>query len=173
VSWLHVLESDAALGDYDTAYKVWPPLGTEADREALIDGLAEGVIDAVVTDDTPYAPEEKLVEFDQAPFGAAGLETAVPALWSALVESGRMPAATLVERLTAGPAQVLGLSVPRLAVGEPADLTLLQSGTPWQLKPDQQVSLAANTPYVGRPLQAAIVATVIDGTIRYEQERST
>ncbi len=171
VSWLHLVETDAVLGDYDTSYKVWPPLGTEADREALIEGLATGVIDAVVTDHTPFTTEEKLVEFDQAPFGAAGLETAVPALWTELVESGRMPAATLVERLTAGPARVLGLPEPRVAVGEPANLTILQPGRPWTLEQDQQASLAANHPYIGRPVRAAIVATVVDGTIRYEQER--
>ena len=72
VSWLHLVETDAILGNYDTAYKVWPPLGTEADREALIEGLTTGVIDAIVTDHTPFTTEEKLVEFDQAPFGAAG-----------------------------------------------------------------------------------------------------
>ena len=82
-----------------------------------------------------------------------------------------MPAATLVERLTAGPARVLGLPEPRVAVGEPANLTILQPGRPWTLEQDQQASLAANHPYIGRPVRAAIVATVVDGTIRYEQER--
>src|SRR5690606_40064848 len=85
LSWLHLVRTDESLGSYVTSLKVWPPLGSDDDRRALIEGVRSGVIDAIVTDHTPYTSEEKVVEFDFAPFGAAGAEHAFAALWSELV----------------------------------------------------------------------------------------
>lgn len=169
VSWLHLLEDVSVLGDYDTAWKVRPPLGDASNREALRDAVATGIIDAVVSDHTPFAREEKNVEFEMAPFGAAGIECMLPALWSGLVEAGRMSAETLVARLTEGPARILGRPAPRIAVGEPADLTVLKPGE-WRFEPTRRASLAANHPYDGRSLSVYVAATIVAGEVRHEQE---
>lgn len=169
VSWLHLLHTGAALDTYNTAFKVWPPFGDEADRQALLDGVRSGVIDAIVSDHTPYALEEKRVEFDFAPFGAAGLETAVAALWTRLVDTGVLEADVLAHRLTAGPAQVLGLPAPSVAEGEPADLTIFDPSLRWQVTFAHLASLAVNQPYIGSELQGGVRSTIVGGAVQYER----
>lgn len=171
VSWLHLLKTDEALGSYDTSLKVWAPLGDEGDRKALIDAVRSGVIDAIVTDHTPYTSEEKEVEYDLAPFGAAGIEHALSALWSDLVRPGLLDAATLIDRLTVGPSRALGLSCAGLQEGAPADLVVFDPQAVWTPTREEQSSWAANHPYLGVELTGIVQATVIGGRVEYEAGR--
>lgn len=171
VSWLHLLQTDAALEHYDTSLKVWPPLGTEEDRQALLAGVRTGIIDAIVTDHTPYTIEEKDVEFDWAPWGAAGVEHALPALWSQLVTPGHVEADTLIERLTSGPASVINMAKPHIAEDEPAQFVVFKPEHTAQSIAHR--SLAANHPYAEHKFTAHVQATVIDGQVRFAAGRSS
>src|SRR5204863_2132319 len=111
-----------------------PPLRTEGDRSVLIEALADGTIEAVATDHAPHSREEKEVPFEAAPFGVTGLETAFAALYTSLVEPGLVPLETLLERMSAGPARAYGLERPRIAVGEPANLVLLDTAAEWRVE---------------------------------------
>lgn len=170
VSWLHLLKTDRELGSYDTSLKVWPPLGNVEDREALLEGVRTGVIDCIVTDHTPFTFEEKDVEFDLAPKGAAGIEHALPALWSELVKPGLIAPSTLIQRLTSGPAEAFGIEFAGVRDGAPADFVVLDPKAQWAVRGDELASLAANHPYVGAQLSAQVCATILGGRIRYERE---
>ena len=128
----HLLLTHECVRGLDTHYKMNPPLRSEDDRQALIDGLRSGVLGCVATDHAPHAPEEKEAPFEEAPMGTTGLETAFAVLHSELVRPGLLSLATLVERMTAG-AKVYDLPAPRLAVGEPANCCLvdLEPTGPW------------------------------------------
>lgn len=171
VSWLHLLKTDEALGSYDTSLKVWAPLGAEEDRQALLDAVRSGVIDAIVTDHTPYTDEEKDVEFDWAPCGAAGVEHALAALWSELVGPGVLDEATLIERFTSGPARALGLPYAGLKEGAPADIVVFDPAAVWSPTREEQTSRAANHPYLGVQLTGMVQITVIGGSVEYEAGR--
>ena len=120
----HLTLTDDIVRTLDTRFKMNPPLRSESDRRALIEGLRSGVIDCVATDHAPHAAHEKEVPFEQAPMGTTGLETAFAALFTELVLTGQLELATVVERMTAGGA-LYGLPIPRIAVGAPANLCLV------------------------------------------------
>ena len=167
----HLVLTDAALLDeLDTALKMNPPLRTEADRQALVDGLRAGVIDCIATDHAPHARDEKEVPFEQAPFGTTGLETAFAALHTELVLPGVMALALLVERMTAG-AACLDLPVPRVAVGRPANLALVDLATEWTVGEHGYESRSQNCCFAGRALRGRVLLTVAAGTVAY-RERS-
>src|SRR5206468_6889119 len=129
----HLTLTDGALLDrLDTRLKMNPPLRSEDDRAALVDGLRSGVIDCIATDHAPHAREEKEVPFEEAPMGTTGLETAFAAVYTDLVLPGVLPLALVVEKLTGGGA-VLGLPVPTIAVGRPADLALVDLEAEWEV----------------------------------------
>ena len=132
----HLCATDELVRTLDANVKMNPPLGSEDDRRALVEGLLDGTIDCVATDHAPHARHEKDVPFEQAPFGVTGLETAFAALNTFLVREGEVPLATLLERLSAGPARALGLPVPRIAVGQPANLVLLDLEAEWTVRED-------------------------------------
>ena len=160
---------------YDTNTKVNPPLRSADDVEACVEGLQEGVIDAIATDHAPHADYEKACEFDEAAFGISGLETAF-GLCMTLVRSGALELPTLLERLTAGPVRTLGLdrSVPglgSLAEGSPGDVILLDPDAAWTVEPERFASKGKNTPLTGRTLQGRVVATVYNGEVVWAQER--
>ena len=115
---------------YDSRYKMNPPLASREDREALIAGLADGTVDAIATDHAPHEPALKDVEFDRAPFGILGFETAMALGLEQLVHSGRISLMRMVELFTTGPARVLGME-RKIAAGEPADLTIFSTGHEW------------------------------------------
>ena len=115
---------------YDTHYKMNPPLASRDDRDALIEGLIDGTVDAIATDHAPHHPASKDVEFDRAPFGITGFETALALGLSELVGRAKMPLMRLVELFTSGPARVLGID-RKIAAGEPADLTLFSTTRDW------------------------------------------
>src|SRR5207249_9649286 len=121
----HLCLTDEALRSLDPNLKMNPPVRASSDRTALIEGLKDGTICAVATDHAPHARHEKEVPFEAAPFGVTGLETAFAALYRNLVEPGLVPLETLLERMSAGPARAYGLDEPRIAVGKPANVVLL------------------------------------------------
>ena len=132
----HLVLTDEAVRSLDPNVKMNPPLGAEDDRKALIEALRDGTISCVATDHAPHARHEKEVPFEAAPFGVTGLETAFAALYTHLVEPGLLPLETLLERMSAGPARVYGLEPPRIAVGAPANLVLLDTQASWQVAED-------------------------------------
>jgi len=160
---------------YDTAAKVNPPLRTRDDVAACVEALRDGTIDAIATDHAPHAGYEKDVEFDAAPFGISGLETAF-GLCMTLVEAGALDLATLIERLTAGPVRALGLErmVPglgSLAEGAPGDVVLLDPDAEWTVEPERFASKGKNTPLAGRTLRGKVVVTVYEGRVVWAKEK--
>ncbi len=161
----HLCATDELVRSLDANTKMNPPLRTEDDRRALVEGLLDGTIDCIATDHAPHARQEKDVPFEEAPFGVTGLETAFGALHTFLVREGEVPLATLLERLSAGPARALGLPVPRIAVGEPANLVLLDLEAEWTVREDAFRSRSANSWLLGRSLTGAVVKTVAAGRV--------
>ena len=160
----HLCATDELVRTLDANVKMNPPLRTEDDRLALVEGLLDGTIDCIATDHAPHARHEKDTPFEEAPFGVTGLETAFGALHTFLVREGEVPLATLLERLSAGPARALGLPVPRIAVGEPANLVLLDLDAEWTVRADAFRSRSANSWLLDRTLVGAVVKTVAAGT---------
>ena len=163
----HLCATDELVRTLDANVKMNPPLGSEDDRRALVEGLLDGTIDCVATDHAPHARHEKDVPFEQAPFGVTGLETAFAALNTFLVREGEVPLATLLERLSAGPARALGLPVPRIAVGQPANLVLLDLEAEWTVREDAFRSRSANSWLLGRSLVGSVVRTIAAGRVVY------
>jgi dihydroorotase len=164
------LTHEAVIG-YGTSTKVNPPLRTEEDRQALIEGLADGTIDCVGTDHAPHTEIEKDVEFDVAPFGATGLETSVGVLFTHCVLPGHISAERLIARLTAGPAAALGLDGRgALKAGCRADITVIDPGKTWTVDAARFVSKSANSPFIGRELTGAPVLTLVGGAAVYVAE---
>ncbi|MBI3670902.1 MAG: dihydroorotase [Acidobacteria bacterium] len=152
---------------YDARFKMNPPLGSREDRDALLAGLADGVVDAIATDHAPHEPAVKDVEFDSAPFGVTGFETAL-ALALELLHAGRIPLARLVELFSTGPAQVLGMT-RRIATGEPADLTLFSPEHAWTFRAAESASRSRNTPFDGRSFRGAPMATIVAGRVVFRR----
>ncbi len=161
----HLCATDELVRTLDPNVKMNPPLRTEDDRRALVDGLVDGTIDCVATDHAPHAVHEKDVPFEAAPFGVTGLETAFAALHTYLVREGEVSLAILLERLSAGPARALGLPVPRVAVGEPANLVLLDLDAEWTVREDAFRSRSTNSWLLGRTLTGAVVRTIAGGRV--------
>jgi len=153
---------------YDARYKMNPPLASREDREALLAGLADGAVDAIATDHAPHTQASKEVEFDHAPFGVTGFETALGLALEALLHSGRAPLARVVELFTAGPARVLGKQ-RTLAEGEPADVTLFSTEHRWTFRASESASKSRNTPFDGRAFRGGPMATVVAGRIAWRR----
>ena len=163
----HLCATDERVRTLDANVKMNPPLRTELDRQALIDGLLDGTIDCIATDHAPHARHEKDAPFEEAPFGVTGLETAFAALNTYLVRSDEVSLGVVLERLSAGPARALGLPVPAIAVGEPANLVLLDLEAEWTVSEDGFRSLSANSWLLGERLTGAVVKTVAAGRVVY------
>ncbi|WP_321493161.1 dihydroorotase [uncultured Desulfobacter sp.] len=157
--------TDADIPPYDTNFKMNPPLRSETDRQAIIEGLIDGTIDMIATDHAPHAEDEKQVEFDQAAFGIVGLETAL-ALSLDLVTRGHLTLVQLVEKMAKAPAKLLGINND-IVPGNPADLTLINENTNWTVDPDTFVTKGRNTPFAGQNLIGAAVMTIVEGRIVY------
>jgi len=152
---------------YDSRFKMNPPLAAREDREALIAGLADGTVDAIATDHAPHEPALKDVEFDRAPFGILGFETALALSLEQLVHSGRLSLMRLVELFTTGPARVLGIE-RKIAAGQAADLTLFSTTHEWTYDVKQSPSKSRNSPFDGRAFKGAPMATIVAGRIVYK-----
>jgi dihydroorotase len=164
----HLLLTDEHVRSMDTRMKMNPPLASEADRQALIEGLRSGTIDCIATDHAPHARHEKEVPFEQAPMGTTGLETAFAALHTELVLPGTIGLALLVERMTAG-ADLFGLPTPRIAVGEPANITLCDLSAEWVAGEHGWESRSENCCFAGRRLTGRVLMTVAAGAVAYRK----
>jgi len=154
---------------YDTHYKMNPPLASREDRDALIDGLADGTIDAIATDHAPHHPASKDVEFDRAPFGITGFETALALGLTVLVDSKKLSLMRLIELFTTGPASVLDLE-RKIAAGQPADLTIFSTNYDWTFRASESPSKSRNTPFDGRTFRGAPMATIVAGRVVFRRE---
>jgi dihydroorotase len=151
---------------YDSRYKMNPPLAAREDREALLSGLADGTVDAIATDHAPHEPALKDVEFDRAPFGILGFETALALSLEQLVHSGRISLMRMVELFTTGPARVLGIE-RKLAASQPADLTIFSTDQAWTYNVNESPSKSRNSPFDGRAFKGMPMATIVAGKIAY------
>ncbi|MGB9859315.1 MAG: dihydroorotase [Moorellaceae bacterium] len=164
----HLCLTDAAVQDYNTHTKVNPPLRDEGHRSALAEALAAGTIDALATDHAPHAEEEKDVEYDLAPFGMVGLETAVPLVVTRLVKSGRLSWRRLVEAFSLVPAQILKVPGGTLAVGSVADITVIDPAKEREVDVKRFYSRGKNSPFQGWKLEGWPVATIVGGRLVME-----
>jgi dihydroorotase len=161
----HLLLTCDLLEGYDPIFKVNPPLRPAADVEALRAGLADGTIDAVATDHAPHAPHDKDHAFGDAAFGMLGLETALGVVAETMVATGLLDWAGVADRMSVRPAAIGRLSGHGrpIAVGEPANLVLVDPSAAWTVDPARLASRSRNTPFAGRTLPAAVVATFYGG----------
>ncbi|MGL6279721.1 MAG: dihydroorotase [Gaiella sp.] len=161
----HLCATDELVRSLDANAKMNPPLGTEDDRRALLEAVRDGTIACIATDHAPHALHEKEAPFEEAPFGVTGLETAFAVLHTDLVLEGELSLATVLERMSAGPAHAFGLPVPRIAVGEVANLVLLDLEQGWTVTADGFRSRSTNSWLLGRRLTGAVVKTIADGRV--------
>ena len=162
----HFTLTDEALGTpvpYDTNTKMNPPLREAADRDAMIQGIADGTVDVIATDHAPHHYDEKKVEFDRAPFGIVGLETAVPLTFDRLVHAGHISLRRMIELLSVNPARVLKLPGGTLSEGAVADITVLAPDLSVRIEAAQLRSRSKNTPFDGWQLRGGVAATIVGG----------
>ena len=165
------MTEERALG-YDTNAKVNPPLRTQADVDALIEGLIDGTIDAIATDHAPHADNDKCCEFSLAPFGISGLETAFGSLMK-LVHDGKVTLPLIIEKLTTAPAGIIGNNHGingSLSVGDPADIVILNPNAEWTVDVSKFASKGKNTPLAGETLKGKVTVTIYGGNIVYQAE---
>jgi dihydroorotase len=160
----HFALTDEAVRDYDTNAKMKPPLRPQCDVDVVIEALRDGTIDAIATDHAPHHRDEKEVEFDAAAFGIVGLETALP-LALRLVRESRVDPATLVRAMSVNPARILGLEAGSLAVGMPADITVIDPNRAWTVELDRLHSKSKNSPFGGWPMVGSARLTMVGGRI--------
>jgi len=163
----HLCLTDDAVRSLDANVKMNPPLRGASDRAALIDGLRDGTIQAIATDHAPHARHEKEVPFEAAPFGVTGVETSFAALYTHLVEPGLISLETLLTRMSSGPAAVYGLSAPRIAAGEPANLVLLDLAASRRIEESAFKSRSANSWLLGERVTGKVRLTVAAGRVVY------
>jgi dihydroorotase len=154
--------NETAIGDYRTFAKLSPPLRSEWDRRAVIEGLRDGTIDAIASDHAPWDQDSKRLPFSSAAYGIVGLETLLP-LSLELYHNGHLGLLELIRRLTANPARILRLPVGGRAPGAPADLVLFDPDLSWQISTDDFRSKSKNAPFDGRPVQGRVRRTMVDG----------
>jgi len=164
----HLALNELDVGSYYTFMKVKPPLRSEADRAAMVEGVASGAIDVIVSSHDPQAADTKRQPFAQAAFGAVGLETLLPVALG-LYHNGHADLAHVLKALTATPASILGLNAGTLAKGAPADLVLIDPDAPFVVDPDKLHSRARNTPFDGRKFQGHAVMTFVGGESVYDR----
>ena len=168
----HFVLTDEMLGSpvpYDTNVKMNPPLRSRADRDAMLAGIGDGSVDAIATDHAPHHYDEKQVEFDHAPFGITGLETAVSLCFDRLVHTGLISVSRLIELLSLNPAKILHVPGGTLSDGAPADISVLAPDTTVTVSADSMRSKSKNTPFDGWQLRGGVAGTLVGGRIVYER----
>lgn len=163
----HIALGDDTVQSYSTNLKMNPPLRSREHRDAIIEGIADGTVDAIATDHAPHHFDEKNVEFDLAPFGVTGLETAFAVCYDRLVQEKIISFARLIELFSCGPARVFNLPGGSLRAGHLGDVTLLDLDAKWEVS-RQFVSKAANSPFIGETLVGRPVATIVGGVVKYD-----
>jgi dihydroorotase len=172
----HFVLTDAMLAapvPYDTNTKMNPPLREVEDRDAMLAGLKDGSIDVIATDHAPHHYDEKQVEFDRAPFGITGLETAVSLCFDRLVHAGVIPLSRMIELLSVNPARILGVTGGTLTEGAPADVSILAPDLEVTVSAKAMRSKSKNTPFDGWQLRGGVAATIVGGRIVYERDSWT
>ena len=160
----HIALTDEAIQNFDTNYKMNPPLRSKADVDSILEGIADGTLSILCSDHAPHAGFEKEVEFDQAPFGIVGLETELGLVIDLLVRKHRkIDIARLIEMYTVEPAKLLRLEAGTLSVGAPADITLIDPNLEWTVEIDQFQSASRNSPFEGWELKGRAVRTIVSG----------
>jgi dihydroorotase len=166
----HFTLTDALLEapiKYDTNLKMNPPLREEADRDAMLDGIADGTVDAIATDHAPHHADEKMAEFDRAPFGITGLETAVPLVFDRLIHTGRISVLRAIELLSTNPARIFNLPGGALTEGAPADIVVIDPDRRVVVEAARQRTKSRNTPFEGWDLRGAVQLTMVGGRVVY------
>jgi dihydroorotase len=163
----HIALTEDALGTYDTNLKMNPPLRTEADRQAIIAGLKDGTLDCIGTDHAPHAPEEKDREFDYAPNGIIGLETALPICLDVLVRKSKFKLAQVIDLMTRKAANILKLPAGTLAVGAVADVCIFNPNETWLYNTYGAFSKSINSPWNQQQLTGRVKTTIVSGKIVY------
>lgn len=169
----HLLLTDEACATYDPNFKMNPPLRTQADVQACLDGVRDGAIDCLVTDHAPHGRESKEYEFQDAPFGIIGLETAVPLFIRALIEPKIIDWPRLIAALSTRPAQLLGVVGGNLKVGQPADVTLMNLEAEWTIDAERMCSKSRNTPFDGWTVRGRVAGTLVDGVWKHRAQAVT
>jgi len=165
----HFTLVDENVGDFNTNYKMNPPLRSIADRDALVQGIIDGTIDAIATDHAPHAFHEKQVEFERAAFGITGLETALPIAITVLYQHFELPLWRIVELLSSNPAKIFRLrGRGSLAKGARADVTIFDPRKKWTFDASQSRSKSKNTPFDGWSFRGKVVATIVGGKVVHE-----
>ena len=159
----HIALTDVEIKKFDTNYKMNPPLRAEEDRMAVIEGLQDGTIAAIATDHAPHTQTAKLVEFDHAPFGISGLETAVPVALTELYHKNYLSLSQVISKFTVGPATILGINAGTLSVGAPADVTVIDPDCDYIVDANDFYSKSRNTPFNGYAAKGRTMATFVDG----------
>jgi dihydroorotase len=167
---LLLTDEEVARSGFSTHTKMNPPLREASDVEALIAGVVDGTVDAIATDHAPHSEDEKSVDFNSAPFGIVGLETAAALVYDRLVASGRLTVARFAEVFSAGPARAFGLPGGTLSVGAPADVTVFDPQRRWTVDASAFLSLSRNTPFGGWTLTGAPAATVVAGQVVWRRQ---
>ncbi|MGP1586394.1 MAG: dihydroorotase [Schwartzia sp. (in: firmicutes)] len=161
----HLTMTDDAVDLTDSATKVNPPLRRQADVDAMVEGLKDGTIDAIVTDHSPHAEEEKDVEYCLAPSGFPGLETALGVLLTDLYHTGKLDLPTLISKMTAEPAKLFSLRGGTLSVGSPADIAILDLEQAWTVEVEKFYTRGSHSPFAGRRLKGRAVLTMVSGQV--------
>lgn len=168
VSPHHITLADEDIRDFDTRFKMNPPLRSKHDQNRLVEALREGIFDAIATDHAPHTKQEKSQAFANAPFGIIGLETAFSVVYERLVKEGHLTINELIYLLTTGPAAVIGLPDPALTVGSRADIAVIDPHRGWTYQTSKGFSKSTNSPYDGVALSAKVVATIANGKIVHQ-----
>ena len=163
----HLLLTEQSVEHYDTNYKMNPPLRTQADIDACLTGVVDGTIDCLVTDHAPHGADEKAIDFQSAPFGIIGLEVALPLFAQALITSDLVDWPTLISRMTAAPARILGLDKAALRPAADADVTIFDPQMTWLADPSKFRSRSANCPYGGWELHGRVTHTIVAGEVKF------
>jgi dihydroorotase len=164
----HFTLTDECLRSFDSNFKMSPPLRSRRDVEVCLAGLSDGTIDVICTDHAPHAPEKKMRELDQAPFGILGLETCLGLVVTKLIEPGILDWPTAIAKMTINPAQVLGIPKGTLAVGADADVTIIAPDARWTVDPSHFRSKSVNTPFAGWQLRGRAETVVVGGKVKFE-----
>ena len=165
----HFTLTDADIKEANSNYKMNPPLRTEKDVKALVEGLVDGTMPAISTDHAPHSAEEKAQFFDKAPFGIVGLETSAALTYTALVAPGLMDIMDMATKMSYNPAKIIGIDdkYGRLTPGAKADIVIFDPEETWVVDPIKFESKGHNTPYTGQTLVGKVLTTIVDGELRY------
>jgi dihydroorotase len=165
----HFTLTDRCLRSFDSNYKMAPPLRTDADVQALLEGLRDGTLDVIASDHAPHAPEKKMRELDQAPNGVIGLETLLPVCVRALIEPGVLTWPQLLEKLTVNPARVLSIDRGTLQPGAVADVTVIDPNAEWTIDPGKFRSKSRNCPFAGWQVRGWADTVLVGGVVKFDR----